>query len=344
MQLDNYTDWAAALEPGWSAQRQMQMTCTIKTGFKWQDDGTLQALTADECPLIYHDEYSDDDAELGVVIQSRDVVPFKQGFEWLLNGSVYPRPGAKTQSLQVTFNHAGKDISKTIYAIGPRHWKKTLLGMVVSKAEPLQPGPITYQQAFGGQLINAKDKIKQYDPNPVGVGFYALADKDRPVPLPKFEYAPLIRTTKDQPKPAGFGAFSMSWAPRAEKFQALDNNDAGEEGQCPYPISFAEDLYNCAPLDQRLAEPPQPGTRLLLRGFAAEYWEIDLPDIAQQIKLRLVTGKQVSLLKPVCDTLLIDTDKKQIAFVWRVGIPWHPLKKVEQQVMLDAMEIVDNDG
>ena len=343
MQLDNHSPWAAMLVPGWAQHGEMQMACVIKTGFQWRVDGSLVPLLADDCPLVLSDQYIDDNPDTHSIALAGDLVPFKQGFEWFLHGSVVPMKGAFQQRLSVSFLPANTEQSsisshnKTIYAFGPRSWKKNLFGIVPGEPTEVEPVPITYEHAFGGQFIINADKVIRYDANPVGVGFYRTQKRLGTLAMPLFEYSPFITSTKVRPQPAGFGPISMTWAPRSELFRHM-NNEAAADGQCPYPDDIEANLFNAAPIDQRMEQAPEPGTQLLLEGFAEKLIALELPDIASQIQLHILKDGQVTRLLPVCDTLIVDTDARTLSFVWRIAVPWNPLGVVDKQIVLAAKQ------
>ncbi len=341
MQLDNYTDWDAALIPGWGYNRHMQMTCVVKVGYRWNESGELTELSADECALEYSDRYVNDDPETGSILYPNDTVPYKGNVEWLLKGSLVPKPGVAHQALSVRFEDGTSVTEKKIFATGPRYWKKSLLGLIPSKPRPLAACPISYEHAFGGRHVNEREKIVQYDSNPVGTGYYKARDKSAnvPVALPTFEMPPFVKSPNNLPTPAGFNAISMTWQPRWEAFKNMDA-DAAAEGQCPYPADVSLSLYNCAPSDQQLRDMPAPGSRLQLTGFSDNPILLTLPDSLSPVRLLQSSGQRLQKISLRCDTLLIDTDEKTLVFVHRVALPWHPLSGPAIQLQLtDARTI-----
>ncbi|MBU2862297.1 DUF2169 domain-containing protein [Reinekea forsetii] len=337
MQLDNQSPWSAALIPGWGLDRNMQMTCVVKTGFKWHSDGSLQPLTADECEVVFSDEYQDDNPETGPVLQSSDTVPFKKGFEWLLTGTAKPAPNVTHHPLTVSFQEGSVVTEKAIYAIGPRHWKKSLFGVIPSQPETLTEELISYKHAFGGSCEGSNGKTIQFAQNPIGTGYYKTKSKDSIVKLPKFESKPFIQSPKDKPMPAGFGALSLTWSPRSKLMQSL-NAKAAEDGQCPYPQVVPESLYNSAPIDQQMKSPPRDGCILTLKGFSNQPINLKLPSLSEHIRILHVQGEAIKKVKPECDTLIVNTDEQTIAYIWRASIPWHPLKSPLSQLLVAQTE------
>ena len=345
MQLDNESPWAAAIVPGWGADHNLQMTCVVKIGYQWDDNGELTPLSAEQCEICYQDEYANDDPETGSVVQASDTVPFKSGFEWLLTGTLKPKPGATQQTLSVSFHHPELRYEKKIVATGQRFWKKSIFGLIPSEPEALTELPICYEHAFGGRYAVNEDKVIQYDANPVGIGFYKARDRhdSKPVFLPTYETLPLLTSTKSKPTPAGFNALSLTWAPRDESFKKIDS-EAAAEGRCPYPLALEKSIFNCAPADQRFEVAPPVGTKIQLAGFSEQTTTIVIPEIAERIRLLHVCGSQVKKRQPQCDTLLINTDAKTLVFIYRQAISWHPTKSALSQLQLmDTKQMSDQD-
>ncbi|EAR10065.1 DUF2169 family type VI secretion system accessory protein [Reinekea blandensis] len=336
MQLDNLSPWAADVTPGWGQNRTQQLTCTVKIGFRWDEQGKLYPLSADDCPIVQADTYRGDDPESGSLESVADTVPFKSGFEWLLSGTVFPTEGATQQTLSISIDTQPK-IQKSIDVFGPRQWQRTLFGWVPGKPAQVQATPVTWEHAFGGRFTSQNDKTKQYDANPIGCGFFPAAKHNASYQMPCFETSPFLKGINDRPDPAGFGAVSMLWTPRAEAFSSLDA-DAALEGRCPYPTNVSERLFNCAPRDQQLNSYPA-GARVRLNGFHEHVQEFELPDLTDQIRLLVKRGSSIQRLVPICDTLLIDTDENTIALVWRAAIEWNPLSDQSVQFRLTAENI-----
>jgi hypothetical protein len=335
MQLDNQSPWSAAVIPGWGLNRNLQMTCIIKLGFQWDSQGKLTPLAAEQCDICYSDEYANDDPDTGSILQANDTVPFKQGFEWLLSGTLKPKAGSVRQELSVRFLHEQWQSEKKLIATGQRFWKKSILGLIPSEPKQLTELSINYEHAYGGCYTDENEKVTQYNANPIGTGYYKARDKKnkQPVLLPIFEVEPLIYSSKTLATPAGFNALSLTWSPRVEAFKQLDG-EAAAEGLCPYPRQVDKTLYNCAPLDQQFAAAPPAGTQLQLRGFFEQPVNIILPEVAEHIRLLHVIEDKVEKLNPTCDTLLINTDTQSIVFVYRQAIAWHPMNSPISQLLL----------
>jgi hypothetical protein len=340
MQLDNVTDWAAAITPGWGADRTLQMTCTVKISYRWDDQGMLHPLTESDCPIVMTDEYRNDDPLTGSVVNPTDTAPFKQGFEWILIGSVPDKKGITHHPMSVAF-HEGQNVTeKTVYAIGERYWKKSLFGVVPSKPVAIKPHSLSYEHAFGGFLEKENGKVVHYPMNPVGQGFHKSREKENECLLPTLEQKPFITSTKDRPKPAGFGALGMAWVPRIDLFQSLDA-DAAAEGQCPYPEIVSANLYNFAPTDQQFKSRLSKDCIVTLTGFYDSTLQLKLPYPDDQIRLIRSDAKGLKKLKPLCDTLILDTDNKTLSLVYRSGIPFDPMQPSTTQILLDAHEVAE---
>ena len=104
MQIENNTPFAAATLPMWHRNRKIHPILVIKTGYRWNDEGQLSALTQDEIIIEPVDRYTNDDAENASLEASADMVPFKNGFELLASGQIAT---VKEAAFMVGFTHVG---------------------------------------------------------------------------------------------------------------------------------------------------------------------------------------------------------------------------------------------
>lgn len=331
MQLDNETQYAAALVPGWSTRERPQLTCVVKTAWHYNANGRLKALSAEDAPLTWVDEFENDDPETGAIRCPADTAPFKAGFEWLLHGTFVAPENATCQDLTVVWRDAKnhKISAKTIRATGTRQWQRHLFGRVPSEPLPIKDFQLSYRRAFGGQTQKKNGKSVLWPKNPIGQG-YGRTDATL---LPEFEQAPFIQSLHDQREPAGFGALSPLWEPRQAGWLALDT-EAAEKGLCPYQQPLDPNLYNAAPRDQQWSSYTG-SNQVSLFGFHDQPLSIELPDLSNQWRCLVVQEGVAKRLSLVCDTALIDTEKQTIALLWRVGFDWRS-DQAPPQVLLQA--------
>ena len=322
LELANQTDWQAGLFPGWGLDRRFQWTLAVKRTFRFTLDGaTEEALPGPE--LVLADEHRGDPDSTSLTAAS-EIVPFKQGSEFLLTGTAHPpKQPARVMTTEVVLKFAdGRPWQKVLRVTGRRHWKRGVLGLMPGDPAPLEPLPIAYEYAFGG--IDKQRRAMDLR-NRVGLGFAKDGKVANGQRMPSIEQGPkFIAKPGHQPAPAGYGPIPATWQPRYD-----DNRDFNEEamesgGGCPYPQNVPPAMYNAAPRDQRFPQPFTGGEEIALRGFFPELEptvpvRIRLPETRPEAFVQSA-GKR-SRAELVCDTLVVDADAREISLVWRAGIP-----------------------
>ncbi len=339
LDLDNRTGWSAGIYPGWGCTGGHQLTIVFKAGFSFDGQGRLQPLDQ-PLPLEETDRYRGKPGQSSLAAAC-ETVPYKQGGEILLHATAQA-PGQGRAVAEVSAGLRCGDDSfweKTLRIFGPRIWNSGLLGASPGKPAHLEPVPIIYENAYGGADPNHPEKL--YAPNPVGKGFSAKGWRIGRLALPQIEVAPhFITSPAQRVPPAGFGPLACLWEPRLKNFAEVEEK-ALLSGGSPFGANPPADLWNAAPLDQRFPAPFAGGESLLLKGLVADGGEqgimLHLPIV--QPALRLVFGQRVRPLNPVCDTLLVDCHRRQLALVWRAAVPWRLSEtKKGWAVLRDATE------
>ncbi|HJL14392.1 MAG TPA: DUF2169 domain-containing protein [Sandaracinaceae bacterium LLY-WYZ-13_1] len=162
--------------------------------------------------------------------------------EVLVSGSAHQPGGRMGPTLPVRVEIGG--IDKQLYVIGDRRWERG----VPTEPLPFAQMPLSWERAFGGE---------GFDPNPRGRGYAPIEDAEgRTVhPLPNVENPDrLVRSPKDRPEPAGFGAIDFTWPQRFKLAGTYDKKWL----ETRFP-GFAEDLdwriWNLAAPDQQREAP-----------------------------------------------------------------------------------------
>lgn len=162
--------------------------------------------------------------------------------EVLVHGSCYQAGGVArpTSYVRVTMGA----IDKKLAVIGDRFWKHG----VPTDPAPFTEMPLDWAHAFGGE---------GYPSNPLGKGHAPIMTEatktskaEQVHPLPNVEHHDrLIRSPKDHPLPAGFGAYDLMWPQRFAKVGTYDE----EWLRTRFP-GVAKDLdplfFNVCPEDQ----------------------------------------------------------------------------------------------
>tara|TARA_R110000868_G_scaffold380784_4_gene647049 strand:+ start:41937 stop:42917 length:981 start_codon:yes stop_codon:yes gene_type:complete len=306
LSLHNETEFAAEIVPGMNQQQQAQHTCVIKAAFNFDEQGDL---TPTDTTLNTLDQWRGEEGESSLTAAC-DTVPFKQGAELLLQGTAYPtQPNQRITDVEVHFQRDDWHWQKSLRVYGERLWKRNMFDVTKTDAKAMQPTPLIYENAYGG---NSEAGDKAYDANPVGLGFITREKECDNAQLPFIECPPpAIEKPSQRVKPASFGPIPMEWQPRlAVNLQATADNKK------PLPAT----LYHYAPTDQQFAKPLMGGEQLRLKGFFPEQEEVVLALPVLNVNATLVSKIERRALSLIFDTLLIDTDKREIALIFRTAI------------------------
>ena len=322
IQLDNQTPWSAGLYPGWSRQRQRQQTLVVKIGYRFDQHGQLSPCPQ---PLIESDEYRDN-PEASSLTQVTETVPFKQGAELYLYGSAQPgnaSPGSVQVEVGLRYDN-NRYWSKDLLVFGPRQWERKLFTVLPGHPQTLtEPVELIYENAYGGQDPQHPDE--SYQANPAGCGYSLRGLRSKAVLLPQLEQGPqFIASPASRVRPAGFGPLPAHWAPRCNLNVAIDS-EAIASGTCPFGGEQPADLYNCAPMDQRMATPFAGAMTLKLTSLVAAAPRellLEIPEQQPLATLNLANAKEQ--IELCCDTLIIDSDQQTMALVFRGSIITDP--------------------
>ncbi len=339
-ELDNRSDWAAGLYPGWSRDGKRQITAVLKIAYSYDLQGRVMPLTPPP-ELEEADRYHGEPGRSSLAAAC-ETVPFKDGGELLLGGTAHPsKPGSTVMEVSVGLRRVNDRFwEKTLRLFGPRRWDKSLLGISASKPAPLEPLPLRYEHAYGGVDPNHENQC--YGANPVGSGFSQKGWRVKGMALPQIEIGPkFISGPSQRVAPAGFGPIAPYWEPRLNASKELDG-DAVSWGGCPFGNRAPAGLYNAAPLDQRFDAPFEGGETIRLKGLISEAPHPDgtlvhLP--CPRPDLKLVSGNRVENLQAVCDTLTIDIDARTICMLWRTGLPWNMQDQHSEWVVLRDLDL-----
>lgn len=332
-EIDNNTSWAAGAYPGWRKDKEFQYTLVVKQTFIFDAEGKLEPAVS-STPIQVVDEYHGDPQTTGIKIVN-DIAPFKKGGEVLLLGTVYPHKiGASVTEAKITINGENINWSKSITVFGKRKWTKVRGKYKPSKPEVLGTLELDYQNSFGGWDEEIDDD--QESLNPIGTGFIpkvqkgglfstnaVVAGNPEGIELPQIELTKeLIREPEDNPSPAGFGPIPPFWMPRAELSKDIDE-EAAIAGCCHYKDNVAEEIYNCAPIDQQFDSSFKGNLIISLQNMTkgkSNNYSLNLKVFLQAPELWSKEKDIETELNPVCDTMLIDMDKSELSLVWRAGV------------------------
>lgn len=233
---------------GTNLQGGLSIYTVIKASYDFNDHGKLSIADEQE-NIVTHDQFYNHPKNSSIYYPEESM-PFKQGGELLLMGSIVPKSNTcKQQSIAFKLKYANTEWQKSLTVFGKRYWYNTLMGAKIS--EPLaitEPVNLQYELSFGGN---------QYPANPVGKGFTHKWFKVDGIELPQIEYThALIRSPRSRPYVAGFNAVPKHWQPRL-----------GQQLQKNSYLTISPDMHNTAPLDQQFPQAFQGGEVLSISAW-----------------------------------------------------------------------------
>ncbi|MCK4608827.1 MAG: DUF2169 domain-containing protein [Gammaproteobacteria bacterium] len=91
LEIKNYTKYKAELYPGYNQNNEHQLTCVIKAGYNFTDNGELIPLDL-PLPIVVADKFADETNRSNLLAAS-EIVPYKHKPELLLYGAAQiPKP------------------------------------------------------------------------------------------------------------------------------------------------------------------------------------------------------------------------------------------------------------
>ena len=319
--ITNNTPFAA--ERSWVRDKngaEVWLVC-VKGTFIISPNGSTQ-LADEQMEVCLAPKFRGEAGQSSLLYES-DLVHTKSNTDVILQGHAYTPGGKPATQVDVTLKVA--KISKTLRVIGDRVWKKSLLGMKLSKPQPFIKMPLTYERAFGGtDQMSENPKHHGWEPrNPVGSGFATRRVHLIGKPAPNVEGPKsLIRRWKDRPRPVGFGPIPGHWSPRVGFAGTYD--EQWEKDRLPLlPEDFDERFYQCAPEDQQV-----PG--FLKGGELVELYNLT-PNGALRFRLPRVTlgfgtnfgGNDTQEHRAVLHTVILEPDVPRAIMVWHTNLPCH---------------------
>jgi len=299
----------------------------------------IAAVSSEQIPVAFGDEVYDE-KEGGSVKFESDIVSFKRRGDIVVVGQAYAPGGTPAESVDVSLRVG--NASKTIRAIGDRHWEfsSRLLPVVISDPEPFTTMDLVYERAFGGIDTKGSGWCQE---NPLGRGFYGKKNKDvlNNAPLPNLEDPNnLIKDWDDHPKPVGFGFYSRSAMPRSGYLGTYDEKWREERSPDP-PGDFRFDYYNGAHPD------------LQVEGYLKGDEEAELVNFTQEGTVQFqLPGTQLSCVAARSDELGSegkDTEEEEVDLnldticlipdEGRFYMVWRGLCPVKDLTALEVVEV-----
>src|SRR5438445_12016778 len=219
-----------------------KLTVVVKATFVLAREGEDVRPTPKQLPIFNNDIATD--AKPPSVRFESDLVPFKPCTDVVLVGKAYA-PEGKPVTEMVAGLRLGQ-LRHGVAVIGDRTWQAQFLDKpTISYTQPFLAMDLVYERAFGGFDKPAGLYCKE---NHVGTGFIGKRSGERVegLRLPNLEDPRnLINAWNSRPRPAGFGFYGRSWAPRLAYAGTYDEKYMKERHPL-LPADFSYRFFNGA--------------------------------------------------------------------------------------------------
>lgn len=252
-----------------------------------------------------------------------DLHHMKNCTDVLLKGHAWAPGGKPASKFDVSLKLG--PVNKVVRIMGDRIWKKSIVGLKMTKPLSFIKMPVTYERAYGGTDMTSKNsKHHNWEPrNPVGCGFATRSEHLIGKSLPNIENpACMIQHWKNRPKPVGFGPIAGHWSPRVELAGTYDQN--WEQNRLPLlPEDFNVGYYQCAPADQQVPGFLKGGEHVLINNMTPSgRLEFHLPRITLGFSTHFESSQNAEH-RGVLHTVCINTDEKKLILVWHTHLECH---------------------
>ncbi len=336
LQLINRTPFAAERSILLDKDGNQIWVVIVKATYLIRRNADLQLHSIQEPPCmapVYESEEADSS-----MLRECEMVYTHPGTDITLNATAYAPPGKRTQAVDVCMS-VGR-IRKALRVFGNRSWKKSAVGLKMTKPEYFSKMPIRYERAYGGKTIDQSSGQKVFDPrNPIGTGF-ALRAKDLiDNPVPNIQYPDIpMEGWKKRPAPAGFGAIYSSWSPRKEYAGTYDQ--AWKNERMPlWPKDFDIRYHQSAPTDQISPKPLRGAEWVILENLTPELsCSFRLPQVFITIDTQI---KDTWIRQNIqLDRVIIEPDDQKLIMVWRSSLNCRSNARAIEKSIIDTKPVL----
>ena len=327
-QVDNRSPFAA--ERGWVRDRDGAEVwlVAVKATFDIRPDGSTE-VAEEQPPVLRAPEYHGEPGKSSIKYEA-DLVLGKSTTDIVVVGHAHAPPGTSVTNLDAGFRVG--QVQKIVRVIGDRTW--TPRGPTAP--EPFTRMPLVYERAFGGVDLKSGQPEQDWDwRNPVGCGFAVRQEHVDGLPLPNFELADFpIASWEDRPPPAGFGALSSHWQPRASFAGTYD--DAWMKSRQPLlPADFDPSFFQFAPADQQTPDFLTGGEPVALLNLSPHgKLHFVLPTLCVGFETRFTDGSRALHARPKLHSVIIEPDFPRVSMVWHTALPCHfKVQKLERTII-----------
>ena len=322
MEIYNQTRTVCEFTMGMDKAGREYLSLVVKGTYDFPDDerGELRPSPTQR-PLVMADEFTGEPGYSATLWES-DFAFRKPACDVVLQGCAYNPNSRPAERVRVGLRIGGW--SKALDVVGDRTWQVAGPAIASTKPRPFVRQPFGYDTAFGGvdRLDPKVEHPPAYRPNPVGTGWAQLRNQSRlsGLALPNTQaVGEAVTSPYGRYRPMALGPYGRGWPGRIEYGGTYDQH--WQDHVFPFlPADFDDRYFQTAPPDQQIPYP-QPGAEVVLvnltpRGRAA----FRLPDC--RLPITVFRRHETALERTVLpDTLLFDTEARQLSLVWRIDTP-----------------------
>jgi hypothetical protein len=319
MRFTNVAGLPASWTMGFRRDGREMLVIITKATYVLPASGSEARLADEHRPLVEADRFSGEPG-MSAPLYETDYAHQKPACDVLLVGSAYA-PAGRRATRTVVGLRVGP-LAKEFAVVGPRVWKRGLVGAVPSDPQPFESLRITYDTAFGGTDRTHADKgqTATFLPNPVGVGYWKYADgiDGQPMPVTEQIDRPVVKYD-GQYAPMAFSPIGRNWVPRSA--YAGTYNQEWIENRAPlWPDDFDERYFQAAPPDQTIPYP-RGGEDVVLRNLTPDGMRaFRLPSRQMPVTFIPYRGRDVTR-DAALDTIVLEPDRERFMLTWRVTLP-----------------------
>jgi len=327
-QVDNRTPFAVG--GAWVRDRDGAEVwlVAVKCTFDIEPDGST-VIASEQLPVLRLPQFNSDPAKSSLKYDA-DLVLKKTTTDVIVAGHAYAPAGRPVAELDVGFRVG--PVQKVLRVFGDRVWVTSEL----PEPEHFTKMPIVYERAFGGVDTESPAPERDWDwRNPVGTGFAVARSHLSGKRLPNIEYLDdLVRSRRDRPRPAGFGALASNWQPRAG-FAGTYDDAWMRERQPLLPNDFDDRFFQCAPTDQQSPKFLTGGEPVVLsRLTPSGYLQSTLPRITLRFETRFYDRSREVHAGCNLHSVILEPDYPRLSLVWHTALPCHfKVQKLERTIV-----------
>ncbi|MDI1483585.1 DUF2169 domain-containing protein [Polyangium sp. y55x31] len=266
---------------------------------------TTHALTPAQEPIRRADVFFPS----GALCYPCDLSLDHPGTDVIVHGTAHAPHGLPHATFTASITVA--DIGSRIRVTGPRFFRRTRTGFVVTEPDRVGSVALLHENAFGGARCSE---------NPIGKGSFAPGEPPDGQPLPLLEDAdaPAVNSPGDQPPPPAFGAIAPHWTPRSAYAGTYD--DAWRRTRAPLAPWDLDRRFFCA------APPRLCTARPLVGGEPIELHALSpygpLFSRVPRLPLRILVDGASH--RPQLDRLVLEPDADRCILTYRLALPAQP--------------------